>query len=97
MLSIPVIKERIAPICRRYGVKKAYIFGSYARGAATDESDVDIRIEKGRIKDLFTLSGFRLDIMEVLGTKVDVLSCLPESKFFLNNLKRDEVLLYENK
>lgn len=95
-MSIPAIKERITPICRRYGVKKAYLFGSYARGEETEASDIDLRIEKGSIKSLFTLIGFRLDIMEVLQKDVDLLSVLPESKTFKTNLSHDEVLLYES-
>ena len=47
------------------------------------------------VQDLFTLSGLRLDIMDALGTEVDLISELPESASFRNNLKRDEVLLYE--
>ncbi len=97
MLSISAIKERINPICKEYGVEKVYLFGSYARGDATENSDVDLRIEKGKVKDLFTLSGFRLDIIEALGVKTDVLSVLPESKAFCDNLKHDEVLIYEVK
>ena len=95
MLTIPMIRERIAPICRQYGIDKAYLFGSYSRNAASEKSDVDLRIEPGAIQDLFTLSGFRLDIMDVLGTDVDLISELPESKVFQKNLKHDEVLLYE--
>lgn len=97
MLSIPIIKERITPICKEYGIKKAYLFGSYARGEATENSDVDLRIEKGAIKDLFTLSGFRLDIIKVLGVKTDILSVLPDSEIFCKNLQNDEVLIYEVK
>ena len=95
MLTIPMIKSKIAPICKRYGVSKAYLFGSYSRNDARSGSDVDLRIELGAIQDLFTLSGFRLDIMDVLGTEVDLISELPESKEFQKNLERDEVLLYE--
>ena len=50
MLTIPVIKERIAPICKEYEVKEAYLFGSYARGESTEDSDIDIRIDKGKSK-----------------------------------------------
>ena len=96
MLSIPVIKERIAPICKQYGVEKAYLFGSYARGDAKEGSDIDLRIAKGRIKDLFALSGFRQDLVESLGVEVDIISKLPESAAFQRNLTRDEVLLYES-
>lgn len=95
MLNIPTIKEKISPICRQYGVKAAYLFGSYARGDATEESDIDLRIEKGAITNLFELSGFRLDLMDALGVKVDLLSVMPESPRFLKNLRRDEVLIYE--
>ena len=95
MLSIEKIKEIIFPICKKYGVKKAFLFGSYARGEATENSDVDIRIEAGKIRGLFQLSGFRIDLVEALGVEVDLLSIQPECKNFKENLKRDEVPLYE--
>ena len=56
MLSIPRIRECIAPICKKYPIRKAYLFGSYARGNATEKSDVDLRIE-GDIKSFFMLGG----------------------------------------
>lgn len=98
MLTIEKIKEIITPICKKYGVKRAYLFGSYARNEATEKSDVDIRIESGKIRGLFQLSGFRLDLVETLGTEVDLLSVLPDPQFkrFRENLKRDEILLYES-
>lgn len=98
MLTIEKIKEIITPICKKYGVKQAYLFGSYARNEATEKSDVDIRIESGKIRGLFQLSGFRLDLVEALGTEVDLLSVLPDPQFkrFRENLKRDEILLYES-
>ena len=96
MLSIPIIKERIAPICKQYGVEKAYLFGSYARGDATENSDVDLHIESGHIDNLFTLSGFRLDLVDALGVEVDIVSKQPESPSFQRNLAKDEVLLYES-
>ena len=45
-LSINDIKTKITPICKNYDVAQAYLFGSYARGEATEDSDVDIRIDK---------------------------------------------------
>ncbi len=96
MLTIEEIRERIYPIAKKYGVKKVYLFGSYARGEATEKSDVDLRIEKGRIKDFFMLSGFHMDTSEILKKQVDLLSVLPEHKAFRENLKRDEVMIYEN-
>ena len=95
MLTIPIIKQRITPICKRYGIERAYLFGSYSRDDATENSDVDLHIEPGKIQDLFALSGLRLDIMEALGKEVDLISELPESEHFRSNLEQDEVLLYE--
>lgn len=101
MLTVPEIKRRITPILKEYGVKTAYLFGSYARGEATEASDVDLRIDRGnspKLKGLFGVSGFRLDLVDALGHEVDLLTCLPRgplSETFIANLKRDEVLLYE--
>ena len=52
ILSIDEIKKSVAPICQRYGVKRAYLFGSYSGNEATEHSDVDIRIEKGNLHGL---------------------------------------------
>lgn len=45
--SIDEIKKIISPIASRYGVERVFLFGSYARGEATEESDLDFRIDKG--------------------------------------------------
>ena len=90
MLSIAAIRKRVTPICEKYPIRKVYLFGSYARGNATESSDVDLRIE-GDIKSFFMLSGIYSDLEDAL----DLLSKLPDSDLFKENLKRDEVLLYE--
>ena len=94
MLSIPRIRECIAPICKKYPIRKAYLFGSYARGNATEKSDVDLRIE-GDIKSFFMLGGIYSELSDALGTELDLLSRLPDSEAFKKNLRKDEVLLYE--
>lgn len=94
MLTIAEIKTKITPICQKYGVERAYLFGSYARGEATEDSDVDLFISPGRIKDLFQLSGFRMDLVEALGLSVDIVSKWPRNKDFSANLKNDGVLMY---
>ncbi len=102
MLTIPEIKRRIMPILKNYDVKKAYLFGSYARGEATEASDVDLLIDRGdskKLKGLFGVSGFRLDLVDALGREVDLLTCMPQgplSKQFAASVKRDEVLLYDH-
>ena len=94
MLSIPMIRECIAPGCKKYPIRRAYLFGSYARGNATEKSDVDLRIE-GDIKSFFMLGGIYSELSDALGTELDLLSKLPDSEAFKENLKKDEVLLYE--
>jgi len=94
MLTIHRIKELIQPICQKHPIDKVYLFGSYSRGEAKESSDVDLRIE-GDIKGLFELGGIYEDLKDALGKDLDLLSTLPESESFRNNLKRDEVLIYE--
>lgn len=48
--AIDEISSIIAPILKNYGVSRAYLFGSYARGEALPGSDIDLRIDGGRMK-----------------------------------------------
>jgi len=74
LVSIQNIKKKIAPILRRYGVKKAAIFGSFVKGEAKEDSDVDILVKLGKDKSLLDLVGLKLDLEDVLKRKVDVLT-----------------------
>jgi predicted nucleotidyltransferase len=93
--TIAEIKSKITNTARRYGIQKAYLFGSYARGEAEFESDIDICIEKGKIRTLFELSGFCQDLKETLGNKVDVVTTTGLSGDFKERVEKDMILIYE--
>jgi uncharacterized protein len=93
--SIDEIRTIIAPIAERYGVKSVYLFGSYARGDATDNSDMDLRVDKGVLKGLFALSGLYTEIQKALQIKVDLLTTRSLDDDFLRKIQKEEILLYE--
>lgn len=71
-MTIEEIKDKILPILKKYGVKRAGIFGSVARGESTEESDIDILVEiEGRMS-LLDFAGLKLELEEILGRKVDL-------------------------
>ena len=45
--SVSELQTILSPIFAAHGVKKAVLFGSYARGAATPRSDVDLLVDSG--------------------------------------------------
>lgn len=93
--TVEEIKTIVELIARKYGVKRVYLFGSYARGDATRESDVDLRIDKGSLKGLFALCGLYTEIEQALQTKVDILTTRSLEEDFLRRIQKEEVLLYE--
>lgn len=50
------IKAIVSRLARQYGAERIYLFGSYARGDMTNDSDIDLRIDKGSIRG-FQLAG----------------------------------------
>ena len=70
MLEIAGIKDSLQGVFSNYGVSSAVLFGSYAKGTATQKSDVDLMVDS----NLRGLRFFALveDIREALGTEVDV-------------------------
>ena len=78
-----------------YGVKSISLFGSYAKGNADDDSDVDLYIEKGNIRGLIDYFSFVNDLEESLKCHVDVVTTEIEDTAFLREIKKDGVLLFE--
>lgn len=69
------IKRQVLPILKKHAVKRAAIFGSYARGEAKARSDVDFLIEyKTKDKSLFDLVDLKSDLEEILNRKVDLIT-----------------------
>lgn len=93
--TVEEIQSCISPIAIRYGVERVYLFGSYAKGCATAESDVDLRVDKGELRGLFALSGMRLDICNALSKNVDLLTTNSLDENFRSRIQEDEVLIYE--
>ena len=46
--TIEELRNKITPIAIAHGVKSVSLFGSYAKGLATADSDIDLKIEKGK-------------------------------------------------
>ena len=73
--TISNIKKRSLSILLRHSVKRAAIFGSFARGEAKVRSDVDLLIEyKGKNKSLFDLIDLKSELEDSLGRKVDIVT-----------------------
>lgn len=92
--SLDEIKAIAAPIAKRYGVAAMYLFGSYARGEATSRSDLDFRIERGKIRSLFELSALYNDLSESFSKDLDLLTSQNMDADFLAAIRPEEVLVY---
>lgn len=93
-MGIPEMKRVVAKLGREYGAERIYLFGSYARGDMTPASDIDLRIDKGRIHGV-EMGGLLLDLEDALGVPVDLVPTGSLNERFLSAIQKDEVLLYE--
>ena len=93
--TIDEIKEIVATLATQYGADRIYLIGSYARGDADKDSDIDLRIDEGAIRGL-QMGGLAADLEDALGIPVDLIPTGSLDSKFLNSISDDEVLLYES-
>jgi predicted nucleotidyltransferase len=105
--SLEQIKELVVPIAEKYKLNALWVFGSYARSEATEESDVDLLLD---FTDSIAknLSGF-IDMADefeaTFGKKVDKISTealkapttIQYRSKFVNALAKEKVILYEKR
>ena len=102
--TIVQIKERIEPVARRYDLSAVYLFGSYAKGSATEDSDVDILVDKtgSSLVGMFAMGGLYNDLHEAVGKKISLLttSALEQeytqerTPWLVENLNKEKVKIY---
>ena len=83
MYTVTDIQRIVAPIAARYGVERMTLFGSYARGENTSESDIDLRVDKGQVRGL-QMAFLLTDLEDALKIKVDLLSTSALDDAFLS-------------
>lgn len=71
--TIKEIKSIIKPILNKYGITDINLFGSYARGEANSNSDIDIYCDKGNIKTLIDQGLLEDELEAALNKEVDII------------------------
>jgi uncharacterized protein len=66
--------DDIRHLARRHGVVQMRVFGSRTRGTATVSSDLDLLVDLKPERDLLDLVEFKLDLEDLLGCEVDVVT-----------------------
>ena len=97
-MSTEVMTKKIAEYFKTQPVLKAWLFGSFARGEETPESDVDILIipdRTGKPFTLFTLGGIYMDLKDLLGREVDLIEEGTLRPYAVESAERDKKLIYE--
>ena len=99
----PVITS-ILPKIREYfksqPVKKAWLFGSFARNEESPTSDIDILVdydETHGVVSLFRMGGMLMDLSRIAGRKVDLVEINGIMDFAKASIDRDKILIYERK
>ncbi len=74
MANLDEIKQKSLPILKKAGITRSAVFGSYVSGNQREDSDIDILVEFPPNSTLFDAGGLLMDLQEVLGKKVDLVS-----------------------
>lgn len=89
--NINKIKGKIAPLIKRIGIKRAGIFGSYARGEQKASSDIDILIEPTKEMGFFEVVELEEELKKILKKKIDLLTYASIHKLLRDRILNEEV------
>lgn len=92
--TLDEIRQKSSEIASKYNMNKLVLFGSYARGEASDDSDIDLMIQSDDM-GLLDISRFKQQLADSFNTPIDVIREEDVSDVFRFLIKDDEILIYE--
>lgn len=95
VFTIKDIINAVKPIAEKYGVKEIYLFGSYARGEADENSDLDFLVFGGENFKLTMIFALAEELREVLKKDVDVFEIneINKDSDFYNTIMKERLLV----
>ncbi len=87
-------KAKIIEICCKNDISYCAVFGSFARGEATDESDIDLLVKFSKPIG-WAFYGIAEDLEDVLGRKVDLATDNMIGKYIRESVMRDLQVIYD--
>jgi hypothetical protein len=102
--TLDEIKKKVAPIAAKYQLPAVFLFGSYARGTATDTSDLDFLVDTTgtSLKTLLSLGALYNDLEEAFQKSIDLITVsalqqeahLPSEVRFRDTVWKERISLY---
>jgi len=89
MANLEVIKKKVRPVLKKYGIQKAGVFGSTARGE-TEINDVDLLVKIDKKISLLEFIGIQQELEDTLGIKVDLVEYDAIKPALKDEILRDE-------
>lgn len=96
MITPTDISTAASRVLAQYDVSEAYLFGSFARGEQTPNSDIDLRLVCGNAMTFGTLYELSHELERELGRKVEIVTNPPEHMrpAFRKSIEQEEIRLY---
>lgn len=102
--TVDEIRNLICPIARKFELPAVFLFGSYARGTADEDSDIDLLVDTTgtNIKSLVSLGALYCELEEAFGKKIDLITVsalsqkeqMPSEADFRRTVMRERVIVY---
>ena len=95
IFTLENIIAMVKPLAKKYHVKEIYLFGSYARGEADENSDLDFLVFGGENFKLTNIFALGEDLREILQKKVDIFEIheVNQDSEFYKTIMREKVLV----
>jgi len=95
--KIKKLQKKIIPVLEKYGVKRASVFGSFARGEDRKDSDIDLLVKLGEQGGLFTLVRLQRELSQAAGKKIDLSTYASVHHLIKKFVDKDKIKIYDQR